>query len=60
MSGEISAGALEAIGTAPASMEITLGGGPMLDVLSFAGLAIALLAAALLLLLNREDRTSTA
>ncbi len=55
MNGEIAVMAFEGIGTAPASSHLVLEGGPLLDILSLGGLTVALIAAAVLLLLNRDD-----
>lgn len=54
MTRDVAVGAFEGLGAAPASMEVALAGGPWLDALSFGGLTVALVAAAVLLLLNRE------
>ncbi len=54
MTSDAVVGAFEGLGAAPASMEVALAGGPWLDALSFGGLTVALVAAAVLLLLNRE------
>lgn len=59
MHGEITVAAFEGVDTAPASMQVALGSSPVLDVLALGGLIIALVAAVLLLFLNREERPHT-
>ncbi|MDG2303478.1 MAG: hypothetical protein P8R42_02300 [Candidatus Binatia bacterium] len=55
MNGDIAVGAFEGVGSVPAAMHMELGGDPLLDALAFGGLTLALVAAALLLVLNREE-----
>ncbi len=57
MSSQIGAETLEGFGAGPASVQVALGAAPTLDALAFGGLVVALIAAAALLVLNRDDPT---